>query len=143
MEVADPAGETWRVKRRWLPWRRRVRDAPDLPIDGGSLLDGDDIFSAILLVVFVAIAIPLIVVFAVMLAELFLLLLLLPIWIVFRLVRGAPWTIEVFSGRELVNTESIRGWRGSQARMLEIADGIQIGRPPLPARRHRREDDAD
>lgn len=26
MKVVDPLGRTVRVRRRWLPWRRRIRD---------------------------------------------------------------------------------------------------------------------
>lgn len=135
MKVVDPAGETWTVKRRWLPWRRRVKDAPDLPFDVPSFLDGDDIFSLILLVLFVVIAVPFILVFALMFAELLLLLLVLPIWILVRLARGGRWPIEVFIGRTLINTESVRGWGASRERMLETAEAIRIGQPPRPASR--------
>ena len=30
MRVRDLDGRTWRVGRRWLPWRRAFRDVPDV-----------------------------------------------------------------------------------------------------------------
>jgi hypothetical protein len=48
MKVEAADGSTWRVRRRWLPWRRRVRDVPDAPLDIGTLARRvDDIATAL------------------------------------------------------------------------------------------------
>jgi hypothetical protein len=127
VKVVDPAGETWRVKRRWLPWRRRVRDVPDVPVDGWSI-GGDDLLSAVVLVIVGVVLLPLIIVFAVMLAELLLLLLLLPVWLAVRALFGGAWPIEVWRGKALLGTESVKGWGPSRVRMHDIAEAIRLGR---------------
>ena len=129
MKVTDPAGRTWRVQRRWLPWRRKVRDVPDVPVDT-PFIGGDDIFSAIILVVTVIILIPVILMAALMLAELLLLLLLLPLWVLVRAVRGGAWPIEVSRGKTLMWTESVHGWSASRARVRAIGQEIKVGTRP-------------
>jgi hypothetical protein len=37
VKVVAADGSTWRVRRRWLPWRRRARDVPDALFDIGTL----------------------------------------------------------------------------------------------------------
>jgi hypothetical protein len=128
VKVEDPAGETWRIKRRWLPWRRKVRDVPDAPVDG-LFVGGDDPLSAILAVVVGVLLLPVIIVFAVMLAEFLLLLLLLPLWLTVRALFGGTWPIEVWRGKTLVGTESVKGWGPSGIRMHDIAEGVRLGRP--------------
>ncbi|WP_026910101.1 hypothetical protein [Patulibacter minatonensis] len=123
----------WRVRRRWLPWRRRVRDIPDVPIDGGDL--GDDPISAIIGIFLLILAIPAIVVTLFLLAELLLLLVLLPIFVVVRLLLPVPWAIELWSrpveqrflGWHLEHEVPVRGWAASQARIREMAQEIQSG----------------
>lgn len=128
MKVVDPAGETWRIKRRWLPWRRKVRDVPDVPVDGLSM-GGDDLLSAVVAVVVGVILLPVIIIFAVMLAELLLLLLLLPLWLAARALLGGKWPIEVWRGKTLVGTESVKGWGPSRVRMFDIAEEVRLRRP--------------
>ncbi|KQV76719.1 hypothetical protein ASC61_17880 [Aeromicrobium sp. Root344] len=128
MKVRDPQGQTWRVRRRWLPWRRKVRDVPDVPVDG-LFTGGDDPVSAILFVIGLVILLPVIVMFAAMLAEFLLLLLLLPLWLFVRALLGGSWPIEVLRGRTYVGTESVKGWTPSGVRMHDIAEEIRLGRP--------------
>ena len=128
MKVQDPDGQTWRVRRRWLPWRRKVRDVPDVP-DFGSFPGGDDPISAILTVILLVVLLPVVVMFAVMLAEVLLLLLILPLWVGVRVLLGGSWPIEVLRGRTFVRTESVKGWTPSGVRMHDIAEAIRLGRP--------------
>ena len=102
-----------------------------MPADS-FLAGGDDFFSALVAVVLVVILLPVIIVFAVMLAELLLLLLLLPVWIVVRAVLGGKWPLEVWHGKNLVGTESVKGWGASGVRMHDIAEGIRLRRPGAP-----------
>jgi hypothetical protein len=129
VKVTDSAGETWRVKRRWLPWRRRVRDVPDVPAGDFFMAGGDDPISAILAVIGLVILLPVIVIFAVMVAELLLLLLLLPLWLVARAMLGGSWPIEVARGRSIVHVEAVKGWSASRERLMELAEAARLGRP--------------
>ncbi|WP_332642681.1 hypothetical protein [Aeromicrobium sp.] len=127
MKVVDPAGETWRVKRRWLPWRRKVRDVPDVPVDG-LFVGGDDPIGMILAAIGLILLVPVIIALAVMLAELLLLLLLLPLWLIVRGFLGGAWPIEVWRGKTFVGAESVKGWSPSGVRMHDIAEAIRLGR---------------
>ena len=127
VKVVDPAGDTWRIKRRWLPWRRKVRDVPDVPVDG-LFAGGDDPISAVLAVIGMVLLLPAIIVLAVMLAEFLALLALLPLWLVVRAVLGGAWPIEVRRGKTLVATESVKGWNPSRVRMYDLAEAIRLGR---------------
>ncbi|VXB40152.1 hypothetical protein [Aeromicrobium sp. 9AM] len=127
MKVQDPEGQTWRVRRRWLPWRRKVRDVPDVPVDG-MFTSGDDALSGIVAVILLIVLLPVIVLFAAMLAELLLLLLLLPLWLIVRAVTGGRWPIEVWRGKTYVGTDSVKGWTPSRVRMYDIAEAIRLGR---------------
>lgn len=143
MKVVDRSDRRWKVRRRWLPWRRRVRDVPDVPIDDFDGL-GDDPISAILGIFLLVLAIPAIVVTVLLLAELLLLLVLLPIFVVIRLLLPVPWTIELWSrparrrvlGWHLEHEVPVRGWTTSQARMGEMAGEIAAGGPGGPGRRY-------
>ena len=134
-KTVNRGGRRFRVRRRWLPWRRRVRDVPDLPDGGGSL--GDDPISAILGIFLLVLAIPAIVVTVLLLAELLLLLLLLPVFVVVRLLLPVPWTIEVWTrpqeqrilGWHLEHEVPVRGWTASRERMEELRAEIAGLRP--------------
>jgi hypothetical protein len=128
VKVQDPEGQTWRVRRRWLPWRRKVRDVPDVPVDG-IFTGGDDALSGIVAVILLIVLLPVIVLFAAMLAELLLLLLLLPLWLIGRAMIGGSWPIDVSRGKTYVRTESVKGWTESGVRMHDIAEAIRLGRP--------------
>lgn len=124
MRVRDAAGSKWRVKRRWVPWRRRVRDwAYDVPSSSGL---GDDPISMIVGVLLFIIALPLIVFAFVAMLELLVLLLLLPIAMLIRVAFGGAWPIEVFRGRELQTTEYVKGWSASGERMHQLAEQIRL-----------------
>jgi hypothetical protein len=135
MKVLDRHGRRWKVRRRWLPWRRRVRDVPDVPIDGGL---GDDPISMVIGLVLLVLAIPALIVTLVLVAELLLLLVLLPVAVVGRLLLPVPWTIELWSrparrrvlGWHLEHEVPVRGWRASGERMGELAAELTAHRDP-------------
>ncbi|WP_212755298.1 hypothetical protein [Flexivirga aerilata] len=123
-KAASPWGRTYKVKRRWLPWRRTKGglDGMDSPPDLG-----DDPLSIIL---FVVLAVPLIIVLVLFFGELLLLMLLLPVFVLARAVHGEPWTIEVLDRDDVVYTERVKGWNASQERIDQIAKLIRAGIAP-------------
>jgi len=125
VKVTDPAGDTWRVRRRWLPWRRRVKDVDLAPVDGVPDLDG------VALVILAALLLPLVVFFALVVAEIFLLLMLVPVVALVRAVVLRRWPIAVRREKSHVWDESVRGWRGSRDRMRAIADAVARGEVAL------------
>lgn len=133
MKVLDRHDRRWKVRRRWLPWRRRVRDVPDVPIDGGI---GDDPISMILGLIVLVVAIPALLVVLLVLAELLLLLVLLPVFVVVRLVLPVPWTIELWSrparrrvlGWHLEHEVPVRGWRASRERIRALSTEVAARR---------------
>jgi len=146
VKVLDESGRRWKVRRRWLPWRRRVRDVPDTP-DVGAL--GDDPISAIIGLFLLILAIPAIIVVLLLLAELLLLLVLLPVFVLLRLLLPVPWTVELwtraadrrFLGWHLEHEVPVRGWTASQARIGEMVDEIaetERGRRYVPREVHAR-----
>ncbi|MDP2773704.1 MAG: hypothetical protein Q8O61_09110 [Nocardioides sp.] len=75
MKVKDPSGQTWRVTRRWVPWRRRLKGfLSNMPTGPGL---GDDPVSLVIGVIFLVIMIPFFILALVAALELLLLLLLL------------------------------------------------------------------
>lgn len=131
MQVIDPAGETWRVKRRWLPWRPRLREGS---FDLGTNLVGVADEGPILVFLLALVLIPVAVVLAVFLAEIAILLLLIPLFTLVRAMWVRGWPIEVWHGKQLEGVEEIRGWADSRARLLEVAESIRLGFPVPPAR---------
>lgn len=136
MIVEDPSGETWRIKRRWLPWRLRKRDVDIQPDGSPGIAGADDLVIA--LVVFIVMLLvllfaPIVVVLAIFVAELMLLLLLLPLFVVLRAAFVARWPIEAWHGDNLVHAEAVRGWGSSHRRMVELADNVRLGTWPVPS----------
>ncbi|HYJ66766.1 MAG TPA: hypothetical protein VEX15_03810 [Nocardioidaceae bacterium] len=131
MKVVAADDSTWRVRRRWLPWRRRVRDVPDSPIDIGPV--GDDPISIVLMVIALVMFVPAFVVLIVLVGELLLLFVLLPLVVLGRGLFGVPWTIEVRRERRLLYTERIRGWSNASRRMDDVATALRLGHA-VPAR---------
>lgn len=145
MKSVDVLDRRWRVRRRWLPWKRRIRELPDVP--GGYTTLGDDPISAILSIFLLVLAIPALIVTALLLVELLLLLALLPVFVLVRLLLPVPWTIEVwwrprqrlFLGWVEAYEEPAEGWRASRARIARLREATDhLGRgdlfapPPLP-----------
>jgi len=130
VKVRDPGGQVWRVSRRWVPWRRRLKGAldaaPDLP---GGL--GDDPVSAVVGLVLLVLALPFLVLALLAGIELLLLLLVLPVALLGRVVLGRHWTVEVRQGFTVVHEEPAGDWQASGVRIHELAAQLRRGeRPP-------------
>jgi hypothetical protein len=129
MKVQTPTGETFRIHRRWLPWRRRADKAMDwLPSDA-NVFDsvGDDPVSLVIGAIFL---IPGVVILAFFIGEFLLLLLLLPFFVLARSVFGTPWIIEVTHQREVVHAERAQGWGASHDQIERLAAAISAGELP-------------
>jgi hypothetical protein len=114
-------GRTIDVRRRWLPWRPRVRD-----VEGGDvwLIDGaDDVIGFVVLLV-LSVAVSLVLVFLlpplVFIAEALVVAAAIPVATALRILLIRPWTIEARHEGTLVGVEKVRGWRASQQRIQEI-----------------------
>ena len=131
MRLTDPAGVTWRVRRRWLPWRPRRRriDPDDAPLELAGSAD-DLVIAVVVLVVLLVVALlaPWVLMGAFLAVEVLAVVLLLPLFVLLRGLRIARWPVAVRRGRGLVWEESVRGWRGSRERMHVIATAIAGGR---------------
>lgn len=130
MKVASPDGVTWRVTRRWVPWRRRIRDTtdrlPDLP-EGGI---GDDPVSMVLALFLGVVLLPFALLMLVAGVELLLILVVMPFAILGRVLFGRRWTVEVRREWEPHGEERVGDWRRAGQRIREIATGIERGQVP-------------
>ena len=135
MKVRTPGGQTYRVTRRWVPWQRKSRRLSlggfDVPVGPPS---GDDPISAILLVLWLVIALPIILVVVVVVLltgiELILLLAILPFAVGARVVFGRHWTVEVRRGFTPIHEERAGSWTASGVRIKELAREIESGNVP-------------
>lgn len=128
MKVVDRDGQTWRVTRRWTPWRWRLRKL-DTAGDGWDL-GGDDLLGAIVIGLIAAIVLPVVAVAVVAGVEFLLLLLLAPLVALARVALGRHWTVEARRGWTAWWEEPSGDWRASGRRIREVADEIERGRPP-------------
>ncbi|MER7557071.1 hypothetical protein ABTZ46_09025 [Nocardioides sp. NPDC126508] len=118
-----------------VPWQRKSRrlrlDGFDAPVDPPS---GDDPISAILLVLWLVITLPVILVVVVVVLltgiELVLLLAILPFAIGGRVVFGRHWTVEVRRGFTPIHEERVGSWSASGVRIQELAREIESGDVP-------------
>ena len=128
MKVIDPTGVTWRVRRRWLPWRVRPRD---VDVSGGDPGVGspDDLALGLAIVVFVVLLflLPFLLVGAFLAVEILVVLFLLPLFLILRASRLARWPVAVRQGRAFAWEESVRGWRASGKRIRDLAEAITRG----------------
>lgn len=128
MKVRDPHGETWRVRRRLLPWRRRVRRLSGPNIDTPAL--GDDPISAIIGTFLLILFIPALIVALVIAVEFLVLVLLLPVALLIRVLFGHHWTVEVRRGWTLWWHQPSGDWSESGRRIASIAELLSRGQPP-------------
>lgn len=129
MKVVDPEGRTWRVTRRWVPWRRRLRAPGSGPLDGLNGL-GDDPVSAVIAIVLLILALPFIILALFVAFEFVLLLLLIPFAALARVALGAHWTIEARRGFTIWWDAPSGDWRESGERIASVARAIREGQPP-------------
>ncbi|TYL55317.1 hypothetical protein FXB39_02905 [Nocardioides sp. BGMRC 2183] len=127
MKVRDPWGQTWRVTRRWVPWRRRLKGMWRGPFEAMPANLGDDPISLIILGV---ICLPLIVLAIVASLELLALLLLFPIALLVRVIFGRHWTIEARRGFRIHWQADAGDWRASGERIHHVVAAIAAGDLP-------------
>ncbi|HET7533728.1 MAG TPA: hypothetical protein VFJ83_11315 [Nocardioidaceae bacterium] len=132
MKVMDPQGRTVRVHRRWLPWRRRVRDIENFDAGGIDGPSGDDPISLALALLGVLLLIPFVLGLVLLVGEVFLLVLLLPVVVLVRVLFRSPWTVEATSKGHVLWSEQVAGWNESEARILDIAAVYERGEGPFP-----------
>lgn len=131
MKVRDPQGQTWRVTRRWVPWRRRLKDVgpDDSPLDWANGL-GDDPISAVLAIILLVLLLPFLLLGLFVALELLLLFLLVPFATLVRVAFGAHWTIEARRGFTIWWDAPSGSWRESGRRIQDVARAIQEGDLP-------------
>lgn len=133
MKVTDPNGITWRVSRRWVPWRRRLKgalsNAPDFPALG------DDPLSAVIGIVLLVLALPFLVLALVGGLELLVLLLVYPFALLARVLFGRHWRVEMRRGFSFVHEVDGGSWRQSAAVIRELADQLRRGDGPAASSR--------
>ena len=142
MKATDPNGHTYSVTRRWMPWRRRIKNA-DLDTGGGGGFGdlsgiGDDPISLVLFLIFGLIALVFVLpglLLAIGVAiEFALLLALLPLVVAARTLFGVPWEVEVRDTSPsrgltwpVVHTEASGGWTESGTRIHDLVGEIERG----------------
>lgn len=130
MKVRDPRGQAWRVSRRWVPWRRRLKGAldgvPDLGV--GSL--GDDPISLVIGLVLLVVLLPFLLLFLVAGLELLALLAALPLAVLGRVLLGRHWTVEVRRGWRPWWEMRSGDWAASRLQIHDIAAAIERGELP-------------
>ncbi len=127
VKIKDPHGQTWRVTRRWVPWRRKLKGTwermPELP-------SGDDPISMILTVIMLILCLPVLILALVASLEFLLILLLLPFVILRRIIFGQHWTIEARLDWTPVWEEAAGSWSDSGRAIQDVATAIQRGHLP-------------
>lgn len=134
MKVVDPEGRTWRVSRRWMPWRRKTRldDWGLTPTNSGSSL-GDDPISLIIGLFLLVLFIPLVVLAIVVALEMLLLVLVLPFAVLGRMLFGRHWRVEVRERWDFAWELEAGGWAESGRMIEHVAQGLRLGHPPWRA----------
>lgn len=141
--VVTPDGDTWKVGRRWLPFRPR-HDRFDVveSVDAGSVAEGDDPLSFLLLFILsVVLWVVLTLVFAVVVAVIALVVeavvaaLVLVVAAAGRVVLRRPWTVvaRCVKGLPRRHTWAIVGWRASGKMVDDVARSLAEGTALPPA----------
>lgn len=126
MKVTDPRGRTWRVSRRWMPWRRRSR-VGDVTSRLPNL--GDDPVSAVLGLVLLPLYLLALLMMLVVLLEKLAQLLVLPFALVARLL-GTPWHVQAREGWAHAFETPAGDWERSGRAVAQIAEGLRRGLTP-------------
>jgi hypothetical protein len=135
MLVAALDGRAVEVRRRWLPWKPRLRD-----VDAGfvDLTDSADdpagFVVALVLGLVASVLLALLLPFAILASELLLVAaLLVPLLVLARVFWMLPWIVEARYGDTLLGIDKVRGWRDSSDRIREIAAAYERGQDPFAA----------
>lgn len=136
MKARTPDGRSFSVTRRWMPWRRRVKElgdagGPDLVPDFLSFADDPVglVFFAVLGLLTALLALPALLLLLGAALEVALLVALLPVAVLLRALVGVPWEVEV---RDMdagvlwpvVHVERVKGWSASASRIRTLAGHI-------------------
>ena len=132
MKVEDPQGRTWRVSRRWLPWRRKAHIGQWGDVPGGGGL-GDDPISMIIGIFLLILLIPFMILAIFVALEMLLLVLLLPFAILGRMLLGRHWRVEVRERWAFAWETEAGDWARSGRAIEHIAEGLRQGMPPWQA----------
>jgi pilus assembly protein TadC len=144
--VTTPAGETWRVRRLWVPrmrgetlWsrlRRRIRRARRVgewsDVGEGCVFDVDDLIILVALAVVILLLVFLVVPLLLVLLDVLVLLLLLVLGLGARIVFRRPWVVEATGSGPYRHTWRVVGWRASGEKVDEIANLLAHGHPLRP-----------
>lgn len=132
MKVTDPSGQTWRVSRRWLPWRRRASKKDVDPLDAIDFVDADPASWAVAAVFFfLALLLPVVLLAVLVAVELLLLLALLPFAVLARVLFGRHWRVELRRGWTPWHEEEAGGWQASGLRIHDLAADLRRGAIPV------------
>jgi hypothetical protein len=134
VKVQDPSGQTFRVTRRWVPWRRRLKADLAQGLDAMPTGLGDDPVSAVIALVFLVLALPFLLLALLVGRELLLVLLLVPFAVLARALFGQHWTVEVRKGFSIWWEAPSGDWQESGVLIHDVALAIRKGDPlPQPA----------
>lgn len=128
VKVKDPQDQTWRVTRRWVPWRRKLKGTMDRVPDFPTL--GDDPISAIVGAVLLVLFLPIILLVIVVGLEFLVLLLILPFAVLGRALFGQHWTIEARHGWTPMWEEPAGTWSQSGQAIRDVCTAIERGHLP-------------
>ena len=136
--VRAPDGTTWRVGRRFLPWRLRWRGGPKEVLDA---VDATELLGVLDDGIFVAVGVVLAVIAFLVLATFFVLPLIvltvevaLALFIVglvfaWRIVFRKPWLVTAAVNRTVHRQWKRVGWRASGHLVEQVASSIERGQP--------------
>lgn len=131
VKVHSPDGRTWRVTRRWVPWRPRLREPDPLAgVDAGPV--GDDLLVGIVLAVVLTLVMPILLVVGVMAVEVLLAFALVPLAVLGRVLLGRQWYVEVRLDWRVWTEERAGDWQESGLRIHALAQEIERGEVPEP-----------
>lgn len=122
MKVRDPEGQTWRVTRRWVPWRRHARS-----IDTSWSFGDIDVDDSLLIGIALFFLAPIILLTLLVAGEFLLLLLLLPAAVLARTLFGKEWTVEARRGYRVWWDAPAGDWKASGQRIRDVAEAIRRG----------------
>jgi hypothetical protein len=132
VKVTDPDGQVWRVSRRWVPWRRKIKDVPDPSFDLPDLDLGDDLgcLPAIGVVLFGILVLPFLVLAVLVAAEFALILLVLPFAVLGRVLFGRKWHVELRRGWRPWTEVKAGRWTDATLSIHQLADAVRRGEVP-------------
>jgi len=135
MLVSALDGRAIEVRRRWLPWKPRLRDVDPGFVDlTGGADDPVGFVVALVLGLVATVVLAALLPFAVLASEVLLVLaLVVPLLVLARVFWMLPWIVEATNGDTLLGIDKVRGWRDSSDRIRDIAAAYERGQDPFAA----------